>query len=320
VSNGALIIPDKRISGERKPMSPIPVWPALCAQRATTKGEERTMAQPAHVHTASEKGRAPADEVSTGSAADFMPPAPTLPSLRKAAAGCRGCRLWTIGTQTVFGEGPATARVLLVGEQPGDSEDREGRPFVGPAGRLLDSALDTAGIARDDVYVTNAVKHFKWEKREGTKRRIHKKPGDREIRACYPWLDAEMALLHPEIIVCLGATAAQAILGKDFRVTQQRGRPIETDRGATVFATVHPSAVLRAPPEQRESAQRDFFADLRAVGQHLAAKSERAVPARAADREVPRPPVAAGDLARQRKPDADGRPRTRPERRPRGSA
>src|ERR671914_61360 len=171
-----------------------------------------------HLHTAADKGRAKPDDVSTGSAADSLPPDPTLPTLRKAAAGCRGCRLWTIGTQTVFGEGPATARVLVVGEQPGDSEDREGRPFVGPAGRLLDSALEAAGIDRGDVYVTNAVKHFKWEPREGTKRRIHKKPSDREGRACYPWLEAEMAVLRPEVIVALGATAAQAMLGKDFRV------------------------------------------------------------------------------------------------------
>jgi len=213
--------------------------------------------------------------VSTGSAADFLPPRPTLPNLRKAAAGCRGCRLWTIGTQTVFGEGPPTARVLIVGEQPGDAEDREGRPFVGPAGRLLDGALDAAGIDRDEVYVTNAVKHFNWEKREGTKRRIHKKPGDREVRACFPWLDAEMQLLEPEVIVCLGATAAQALLGKDFRVTQQRGRPLVTDRGATVFATVHPSAVLRAPSDAREAAEREFYGDLRKVGQYLARDGKR---------------------------------------------
>ena len=228
------------------------------------------MTRAAHLQTSADKGRAPADDVSTGSAADFVPPRPTLAKLRKAAAECRGCRLWKIGTQTVFGEGPATARVLIVGEQPGDSEDREGRPFVGPAGRLLDDALDAAGVDRDEVYVTNAVKHFNWEKREGTKRRIHKKPGDREVRACFPWLDNEIQLLNPQVIVCLGATAAQALLGKDFRVTQQRGRPVVTDRGATVFATVHPSAVLRAPPDAREAAEREFFADLRKVGQYLA--------------------------------------------------
>ena len=239
-----------------------------------------------HLQTAADKGRAPPDAVSTGSAADFVPPEPQLAALRRAAAGCRGCRLWTVGTQTVFGEGPATARVLVVGEQPGDSEDREGHPFVGPAGRLLDEALDAAGIDRSEVYVTNAVKHFSWEKREGTKRRIHKKPGDREVRACFPWLDREIELIQPQVVVCLGATAAQALLGKDFRVTRQRGRAIRTDRVPTVFATVHPSAVLRAPPDARESAQRDFFADLRKVGQHLAR-----------DREVQRPVARAADRA-----------------------
>jgi uracil-DNA glycosylase family protein len=274
----------------------------------------------AHIPTAAERGRAPADEVSTGSAGDFMPPLPTLPLLRKAAAECRGCRLWTIGTQTVFGEGPETARVLMVGEQPGDAEDREGRPFVGPAGRLLDSALDAAGIDRGEVYVTNAVKHFNWEKREGTKRRIHKKPGDREVRACYPWLDAEIVLLRPEVVVCLGATAAQALLGKDFRVTQQRGRAIPTDRGTTVFATVHPSAVLRAPPEAREAAERDFFADLRTVGQYLAQSSEGASKESTREQEVARTVTPAADRPPRRKRVATGRARAPTDRRPRGDA
>ncbi|MDQ3949379.1 MAG: UdgX family uracil-DNA binding protein, partial [Gemmatimonadota bacterium] len=228
--------------------------------------------------------------------------------------------LWTIGTQTVFGEGPETARVLIVGEQPGDSEDRAGRPFVGPAGRLLDSALVAAGIERDDVYVTNAVKHFSWEKREGTKRRIHKKPGDREIRACYPWLDAEVVLLRPDVIVCLGATAAQALLGKDFRVTQQRGRAIPTDRGATVFATVHPSSVLRAPPDARAAAEREFFADLRKVGQYLARREERASATSTAEQEVARTVTPAADRPPQRKRAAAGSARARPDRRPRGTA
>jgi uracil-DNA glycosylase len=268
-----------------------------------------TTAPQAHLATAAEKGRAPADTDSTGSAADFLPPAATLATLREAAAGCRGCRLWTIGTQTVFGEGPETARVVIVGEQPGDSEDREGRPFVGPAGRLLDGALEAAGIDRDDVYVTNVVKHFNWEPREGTKRRIHKKPGDREIRACYPWFDTE-------VIVCLGATAAQALLGKDFRVTQARGRPIQTDRDATVFATVHPSAVLRAPPDARESAERDFFADLRKVGEYLSRGTRRAA---ASEREVARPIVPSADRPAQRKSSATARSRPRSERRPRGN-
>jgi uracil-DNA glycosylase len=278
------------------------------------------MPTPAHIPPAAEKGRAPADEVSTGSAGDFMPPIPSLPLLRKAAAECRGCRLWTIGTQTVFGEGPETARVLIVGEQPGDAEDRAGRPFVGPAGQLLDGALDAAGINRADVYVTNAVKHFKWEKREGTKRRIHKKPGDREIRACYPWLDAEMVLLRPEVIICLGATAAQALLGKEFRVTQQRGRAIPTDRGATVFATVHPSAVLRAPPDAREVAERDFFADLRKVGQYLARSGERPSEEATREREVSRTVTPAADRPPRRKRAPASRARAPSDRRPRGDA
>jgi uracil-DNA glycosylase family protein len=276
-----------------------------------------------HLHTAADKGRAKPDDVSTGSAADFVPPDPTLPELRKAAAGCRGCRLWTVGTQTVFGEGPPTARVLVVGEQPGDWEDRQGRPFVGPAGRMLDSALDAAGIDRGEVYVTNAVKHFNWEKREGTKRRIHKKPGDREVRACFPWLDQEIELLRPDVVVCLGATAAQALLGKDFRVTQQRGRAIQTDRVAAVFATVHPSSVLRAPPDARDAAEREFYADVRKVGEFLARlgpRAERATERGAPDREVPRPVAAAADRAStggSRRPAAP-RPRPRSDRRPRG--
>jgi uracil-DNA glycosylase family protein len=277
-----------------------------------------------HLQTTADKGRARPDSVSTGSATDFLPPERTLPELRKAAGSCRGCRLWTIGTQTVFGEGPPTARVLVVGEQPGDSEDRAGRPFVGPAGRLLDAALDAARIDRSEVYVTNAVKHFNWEKREGTKRRIHKKPGDREIRACFPWLDQEIALLQPDVIVCLGATAAQALLGKDFRVTQQRGRPIQTDRGATVFATVHPSAVLRAPPEARDASEQEFFADLRKVGQYLArvgsrASEEVSAGQSARDREVPRAVTPAADRGpTPRRPSGAGRARA--ERRPRGEA
>ena len=267
---------------------------------------------PAHLQTLADKGRAPATEVSTGSAADFLPGSIRLETLRAASKECRGCRLWTVGTQTVFGEGPPDARVLVVGEQPGDSEDREGRPFVGPAGRMLDGALVAAGIDRGEVYVTNAVKHFSWEKREGTKRRIHKKPGDREIRACYPWLDAELELLQPEVIICLGATAAQALLGKDFRVTQRRGQPIPTDRGPTVFATVHPSSVLRSPPDQREAAEREFYADLRKVGQYLAR-------GRAADREVARSVEAGADSppVTARRPAAK-RSRTSPERRTRG--
>jgi uracil-DNA glycosylase len=272
-----------------------------------------------HLQAAADKGRAPADEVSTGSAADFLPPNATLPKLRDAAANCRGCRLWTVGTQTVFGEGPPGARVLIVGEQPGDSEDREGRPFVGPAGRLLDGALEAAQIDRGDVYVTNAVKHFKWEKREGTTRRIHKKPSDREVRACFPWLDQEIEQLQPEVVICLGATAAQALLGKDFRVTQNRGRPIQTDRVPTVFATVHPSAVLRAPEDARETAEREFFADLLKVGQHLARGGDRVAKQSGREREVPRPVTEAADRALARRPPATAT-RTRSDRRPRGEA
>src|ERR671929_1209813 len=154
----------------------------------------------------------------TGSAADFIPPRPTLAKLRDAAAGCRGCDLWAVGTQTVFGEGPRNATVMFVGEQPGDQEDKAGAPFVGPSGQLLDAALEQAGIDRREVYVTNAVKHFKWERGEKGKRRIHKKPNDAEVAACRPWLDAEIALVRPRVIVCLGSTAAKALLGKQFRV------------------------------------------------------------------------------------------------------
>jgi uracil-DNA glycosylase family protein len=177
-----------------------------------------------------------------------------------------------VGTQTVFGEGDARARVMFVGEQPGDQEDKEGHPFVGPAGQLLDAALEAAGIDRGQVYVTNAVKHFKWERGEKTKRRIHKKPNDGEIRACRPWLDHELKLVRPEVVVCLGATAAQALLGKSFRVTKSRGRKVSAPFAEAVFATVHPSSVLRAPdPRAREEARRAFIADLRKVARFLGA-------------------------------------------------
>lgn len=159
---------------------------------------------------------------------------------------------------------------MIVGEQPGDQEDREGHPFVGPAGRLLDAALEEAGIDRGLVYLTNAVKHFKWERSEKSKRRIHKKPNDAEIRACRPWLDQEMKLVKPRVVVCLGATAAQAMLGKSFRVTQSRGKKLRTDFAEAVFATVHPSSVLRAPdPKAREAARRAFIADLGKVARFL---------------------------------------------------
>jgi DNA polymerase len=208
--------------------------------------------------------------VATGSAADFIPPNPTLPKLRAAAMTCRGCHLWTLGTQTVFGEGPKRARVMIVGEQPGDQEDRAGHPFVGPSGKLLDRALEEAKIDRDDVYVTNAVKHFKWERGEKSARRIHKKPNDAEIRACHPWLTEEIRLVQPEVVVCLGATAAQAIMGKSFRVTKERGRAVKAPNGGTVIATVHPSSVLRAPDANaRAQAERDFLADIKKVARQL---------------------------------------------------
>jgi uracil-DNA glycosylase family protein len=205
----------------------------------------------------------------TGSAADFVPPKPTLPRLRAAAAGCRGCRLYLNATQTVFGEGPAGAEVMFVGEQPGDQEDREGHPFVGPSGRLLDEGLAAAGIDRRRVYVTNAVKHFKFVRIELTKRRLHKKPSAGEVRACHPWLEEEIRQLQPRVIVALGATAAQALLGPKFRVTEQRGRQVKSELAEAIIATVHPSSVLRAPPEAREQARREFFADLGKVGRLL---------------------------------------------------
>jgi DNA polymerase len=204
------------------------------------------------------------------SAADFIPPRPTLATAREAAKRCRGCHLWKTGTQTVFGEGSATAAVMFVGEQPGDQEDRAGRPFVGPAGKLLDGALAEAGIDRGAVYVTNAVKHFKWERAERGERRIHKKPNAMEIAACRPWLDLEIALIEPKVIVCLGATAAQALLGKTFRVTKERGKPIPSEHAEVVVATVHPSSILRAPDaEARALAMKEFVRDLKVVASQL---------------------------------------------------
>lgn len=213
----------------------------------------------------------------TGSAADFIPPRPTLPKLRAAVQGCRGCHLYKCATQAVFGEGPRTARVIFVGEQPGDAEDKAGRPFVGPSGKLLDRALDAAGIAREDVYVTNAVKHFKWAKDARSKRRIHKTPNAGELRACAPWLAAEIALLQPRVIVCLGAIAAKALLGRTFSVMNKRGVAVASQHAEAVFATVHPSAVLRAPSDQRTLAERLFITDIRKVGRYLEkpAKAEK---------------------------------------------
>jgi len=191
----------------------------------------------------------------------------TIAELREEARGCRACDLWKIGTQTVFGEGRDKAKVIFVGEQPGDQEDLQGRPFVGPAGKLLDKALEEAGIDRDLVYVTNVVKHFKWKPRG--KRRIHEKPGTKEINACAPWLDGEIAVIQPEIIVCLGATAAQALLGKGFRVTKERGKWIDTEGGTKIIATIHPSAILRTPGDEREHEYRELVHDLRIIAKAL---------------------------------------------------
>jgi len=191
-----------------------------------------------------------------------------MPRLREAAAHCKGCDLWQRGTQTVFGEGSAHARIVMVGEQPGDKEDLSGRPFVGPAGAVLDKALEEAGIDRDDVYVTNIVKHFKWEPRG--KRRIHKKPSALEISACRPWLDAEIAVIKPQVVVLLGATAAQGVLGRAFRVTHHRGQWVRSEIAPLVIATVHPSAVLRAPDdESRHEEMRKFVEDLKTVARQM---------------------------------------------------
>jgi uracil-DNA glycosylase len=186
--------------------------------------------------------------------------AATIEEARAASAGCRACDLWRLGTQTVFGEGPVGARLLFVGEQPGDREDLAGEPFVGPAGRLLDAALAAAGIDREEVYLTNAVKHFKW--RPSGERRIHDKPSWSQIRACRPWLDLELRLVRPEVVVLLGATAAQSLLGKEFRVTRERGRVLAAPFAPAVVATVHPSSILRARDTEREAGLAGLVADL----------------------------------------------------------
>jgi len=199
-----------------------------------------------------------------GTAAPLVPERPT----RRAAADCRACPLWERGTQTVFGEGPPLAEIMFVGEQPGNAEDLAGRPFVGPAGRLLDRALAEVGIDRRDVYVTNAVKHFKWEARG--KRRIHQKPAPGEVRACKPWLEAELRVVRPRAVVCLGSTAAQALLGRGFRVTQRRGEILATPIAPIVMATVHPSSILRAPDDATRRAEHArFVEDLRALARAL---------------------------------------------------
>jgi DNA polymerase len=203
-----------------------------------------------------------------GSAADFMPERMTLPALREAAAECRGCDLYRDATQTVFGEGPEDARIVMVGEQPGDKEDLAGRPFVGPAGGLLDRAIEEAGLSRDDVYITNVVKHFRFVLRG--KKRIHKKPDMEQIRACTPWLEAELARIGPEVLVLLGATAAQAFLGPSFKVTQQRGTFVDSPLAPLVTATIHPSSILRAETDDdRRAAFDGFVTDLRHVATAL---------------------------------------------------
>jgi len=195
-------------------------------------------------------------------AAPLVPPHATMEELKRAAAGCRACPLWERGTQTVFGEGEAGSRLMLVGEQPGDYEDRLGRPFVGPAGRVLDQALGEAGIERPDAYVTNAVKHFKWVAQG--KRRLHTKPNSREIGACLPWLDAEIDLVRPLVLVAMGTTAAEAVFGGDVRVLRDRGRIFETPKAPSAIVTVHPSSILRVrTEEERHDAMRRFVDDLR---------------------------------------------------------
>jgi len=204
-------------------------------------------------------------------AAAYLPKVLTLTSLRSAAKGCHGCDLYKDATQTVFGAGPQRAQIMFVGEQPGNDEDLQGAPFVGPAGRMFDKALEEAGIAREATYVTNAVKHFKFEPRG--KKRIHKRPNTTEIVACRPWLEAELKLVKPRALMCLGATAAQALLGKSFRVTEERGQRVASELAPVVMATVHPSSLLRAPSaEDREREYKQFVADLRALARAIANK------------------------------------------------
>jgi uracil-DNA glycosylase len=193
----------------------------------------------------------------------------TMEELRRLAVNCRACDLWARATQTVFGDGPADARLLIVGEQPGNSEDLEGTPFIGSAGRLLDRALVDAGIERESVYLTNVVKHFKWRRARSGKKRIHQKPDRGEVEACRPWLAAEVERIRPQLIVCLGATAAQALFGRDFRVTRQNGEVLESELGPTL-ATVHPSAVLRAPDDVRDQTYAGLVADLKVAAGWLA--------------------------------------------------
>jgi uracil-DNA glycosylase len=227
----------------------------------------RRTARPVPNIRASTKSKA--SDVSN-SAADFLPERRSVESLRDAEQSCRGCELFERATQAVAGEGPSTAAMVLVGETPGDEEDKSGHPFVGPAGALLDQALEAAGISRQEVFVTNVVKHFKWEPRG--KRRLHAKPSSREIAACRPWLETELQLIGPRVIVCLGATAARALLGRDFRVTRNRGKVMSGPSG-TVVATYHPAAVLRAPdPDVRQEMKQSLIDDLRVAARVIAKK------------------------------------------------
>jgi DNA polymerase len=221
----------------------------------------------------SSSGQSHPSSVTEASADDLISTKLSLDGLRSAAGGCRACDLWKSATQTVFGEGSPKAAIMLVGEQPGDKEDLSGRPFVGPAGKILDEALRLAGIDRNEVYVTNVVKHFKWSPDERGKRRIHKKPRSAEIQACRPWLDAEIRLVKPRILVCLGATAAQVLLGNDFSVTRQRGRWVGSSLAPKVMGTVHPSSILRArDSESRNTQMQAFVRDLDAVARELKLK------------------------------------------------
>jgi uracil-DNA glycosylase len=237
----------------------------MTTRKGRPPAEREARQKPKAKGPASGDGRAGAGAIS---AADFLPDRKTLKTLTEAARGCQGCDLYRNATQTVFGAGAAQAKVLLVGEQPGDQEDLAGEPFVGPAGRLLDDALAAAGIDRGEAYITNAVKHFKWTPRG--KRRLHAKPSSREIGACRPWLTAEIEVIRPEVIVCLGATAAQALLGRTFRVTKSRGQLLDGTDSRWVLATYHPSAVLRAPDEKRRHEMRDeLITDLAVVAKAL---------------------------------------------------
>jgi len=236
----------------------------------------------------------------------------TLAKAREAAARCRACDLWRIGTQTVFGEGDAHAVVFFVGEQPGNDEDIAGRPFVGPAGKLLDRALTAAGIDRRRVYVTNVVKHFKWVPQG--KRRIHQKPNAREIAACRPWLDQELALVRPRVIVCLGATAAQAVIGKHFRVSRQRGELVPSPLAPFVTATVHPSSILRAPDDEtRHREMEAFIEDLRKVARVVRGSGASGEEAEAGARRSSTAPNARGgsNTAATAAPEREPRPRPR---------